>query len=101
MYAAEFPLGNELLTLDLVDTSGTIQFPAMQALNMARGDGFILVYSVTDPESFEEVRRLREQILAIKAARVADTRDGEGKHLKHDPASDKKKISEKNLMQHN
>jgi hypothetical protein len=81
MYAAEFPLGNELLTLDLVDTSGTIPFPAMQALNMARGDGFVLVYSVSDPESFEEVRRLREQILAIRSARASDSRQGVFKSL--------------------
>ncbi len=59
-------MGNEVITWELLDTSGTMQFPAMQALNIARGDGFVLVYSVTDQDSFEEVKRLREQIVSSR-----------------------------------
>ncbi len=83
MYTTEFPLGNDLLTLELLDTSGTMQFPAMMALHMARGDGFVLVYSVSDPESFEEVRRLREQLLAVRAA-GSSTRDGSNSGSDHE-----------------
>jgi Ras-related protein M-Ras len=32
-----------------------------------KGDGFLLVYSVTDAKSFENIRKIYDQILTIKA----------------------------------
>lgn len=48
------------LTLEIVDTSGTYQFPGMRKLNIERSNLIFLVYDVTDKESFLEVKRLYE-----------------------------------------
>ncbi|XP_045211118.2 ras-related protein Rap-2a-like [Mercenaria mercenaria] len=48
--------------IDILDTSGSNEFPAMRRLAMATGDAFILVYAVDNHESFETVKRLRDEI---------------------------------------
>lgn len=38
----------------------------MRALSIKSGDAFILVYSAAEPETFEEAKVIRDQILEIK-----------------------------------
>lgn len=54
------------VTIEILDTTGSYEFPAMRKLSMRCGDAFALVYSVDNPESFEIVQRLREEILDAK-----------------------------------
>ncbi len=53
-------------TLQITDTTGSHQFPAMQHLSISKGHAFILVYSITSKQSLEELKPIYQQILAIK-----------------------------------
>lgn len=52
------------LTLDILDTSGAYEFPAMRDLSISTGGAFVLVYAVDNYETWNEVSRLREQVCA-------------------------------------
>lgn len=54
--------------IDILDTSGSHQFPAMRKLAIATGDAFVLVYSVTNAESFDTVKALRDEIKEHKSS---------------------------------
>ncbi|XP_078263505.1 GTP-binding protein Di-Ras2-like [Rhinoraja longicauda] len=55
-----------ICTLQITDTTGSHQFPAMQRLSISKGHAFILVYSVTSRQSVEELQPIYEQICEIK-----------------------------------
>lgn len=57
----ELPDGASL-TLDILDTSGAFQFPAMRALSISTGGAFILVFAVDDEQTWKEVESLRKQV---------------------------------------
>ena len=58
LHRADFPIGGMSLTLDVLDTAGSYEFPAMRTLNIASSNAFILVYAVDDDASFDEVQLL-------------------------------------------
>ncbi|XP_043072019.1 ras-related protein Rap-2b [Drosophila grimshawi] len=67
MHQGNFSIAGVSLTLDILDTAGSYEFPAMRALSISSADAFILVYDVTDAATFEEVRAIRDQIHETKA----------------------------------
>lgn len=63
LYMAEYNFSSGAsLTLEILDTAGAFEFPAMRALSISNGNAFLLVYSVDNEESFEEVKRLRKEV---------------------------------------
>lgn len=68
MHQGEFNVAGVQLTLDILDTSGAYEFPAMRALSISSADAFVLVYDVNDASTFEEVRALRDQIHETKGS---------------------------------
>ncbi|XP_017788868.1 PREDICTED: ras-related protein Rap-2a [Habropoda laboriosa] len=68
MHHGDFNLSGKHLTLDILDTSGSYEFPAMRDLYFKSADAFILVYDVHDANTFLEVKTLRAQIVNTKGA---------------------------------
>lgn len=54
--------------LHITDTTGGHRYPGLQRLAIARGDAFILVYSVTKKQTLEELKPFYELIREIKGS---------------------------------
>jgi small GTP-binding protein len=52
--------------LDVLDTAGQEEYSAMREQYMRTGEGFLLVYSITSRQSFEEIMTFQQQILRVK-----------------------------------
>ncbi len=50
----------------VLDTAGQEEFSAMREQYMRSGEGFLIVFSVTDRKSFDEVSKFHKQILRVK-----------------------------------
>lgn len=66
MHHGDFNVSGIHLTLDILDTSGSYEFPAMRDLSIKSADAFVLVYDVNDVNTFHEVKTLRALILNTK-----------------------------------
>ncbi|XP_050301108.1 ras-related protein Rap-1b [Anthonomus grandis grandis] len=62
LYNKEYDLGHMTLKVDLLDTAGDMQFPAMRRLYIATAHAFLLVYSVTSAPSFSSIKQCFEEI---------------------------------------
>ena len=52
----------EICTLQITDTTGSHQFPAMQRLSISKGHAFILVFSIASRQSLEELKSVLELV---------------------------------------
>ncbi|KAF8364508.1 drn-1 [Pristionchus pacificus] len=59
-------------TLQITDTTGSHQFPAMQRLSVSKGHAFVLVYAVTSRASFEELIPIVKMIHEVKGSGIDD-----------------------------
>ncbi len=50
----------------MLDTAGQEEYSAMREQYMRTGEGFLLVYSITSRQSFEEIMTFQQQILRVK-----------------------------------
>ncbi|KAJ3424347.1 ras-like protein [Anaeramoeba flamelloides] len=67
-YRQQVVIDKEICTLDILDTAGQEQYSVIRESYMREGEGFIIVYSVTDRNSFENVSNFREQIKKVKGS---------------------------------
>uniref|UniRef100_UPI0037E74DF5 GTP-binding protein Rhes n=1 Tax=Semicossyphus pulcher TaxID=241346 RepID=UPI0037E74DF5 len=62
-----FHINGEAYQVDLLDATSERNFPAKRRLSILTGDTFLLVFSLDDKESFNEVCELLNEIKAAKA----------------------------------
>ncbi|BHF68816.1 GTP-binding protein Di-Ras1 [Sparganum proliferum] len=60
----------QVCTLQITDTTGSHQFPAMQRLSMSKGHAFVLVYSVNNKASLEDLTTIYQELASIKGAEI-------------------------------
>lgn len=65
-YLQHVEVDGQWCMLDVLDTAGQEEFSAMREQYMRKGDGFLLVYSVTDKNSYENIINFHTQILRVK-----------------------------------
>ncbi|KAF0508260.1 ras related protein 1b [Gigaspora rosea] len=67
-YKKQIEIDNQICVLEILDTAGTEQFAAMKDLYMKNGQGFILMFSITEQSTIKELAELREQIIKVKGS---------------------------------
>lgn len=65
-YRKQCVIDDEVALLDVLDTAGQEEYSAMREQYMRTGEGFLLVYSITSRQSFDEITTFQQQILRVK-----------------------------------
>ncbi|KAF8322584.1 ras-like protein [Clavulina sp. PMI_390] len=65
-YRKQVVIDDEVALLDVLDTAGQEEYGAMREQYMRSGEGFLLVYSITSRNSFEEISTFHQGILRVK-----------------------------------
>ena len=65
-YQKQCVIDGTVAKLDILDTAGQEEFSAMREQYMRSGEGFLLVFSLSDRRSFEDAARFRKEILRVK-----------------------------------
>lgn len=64
-YQTTIDIDGKALQVEILDTAGQDEYTPLRETFMHTGDGFMLVYSVVDDQTLEELRSIREQILRV------------------------------------
>ncbi|XP_073956940.1 ras-like protein A isoform X2 [Choristoneura fumiferana] len=67
-YRKKVVLDGEEVQIDILDTAGQEDYAAIRDNYFRSGEGFLCVFSITEPESFDATQEFREQILRVKNA---------------------------------
>ena len=57
------------VTLSIIDTAGQEEYISLREQYYIKGDGFVLVYSIENKNSFNSLKTHREQILGLRTGR--------------------------------
>ncbi|XP_041979517.1 ras-related protein Ral-a isoform X2 [Aricia agestis] len=66
-YRKKVVLDGEEVQIDILDTAGQEDYAAIRDNYFRSGEGFLCVFSITEPESFDATQEFREQILRVKS----------------------------------
>ncbi len=64
-YQTTVDIDGKAYGVEILDTAGQEAYAPLRETFMHTGDGFMLVYSITDDQTLEELRDIRDQILRV------------------------------------
>eukprot|EP01039_Chlorochromonas_danica_P000600 gene600-648_t len=64
-YQTTVDIDGKALQVEILDTAGQDEYTPLRETFMHTGDGFLLVYSIVDDQTLEELKSIREQILRV------------------------------------
>lgn len=67
-YRKEIEVDNSPCVLEILDTAGTEQFASMRDLYIKNGQGFVVVYSLTNHQTFQDIKTMKELITRVKGS---------------------------------
>jgi len=65
-YRKEIEVDGNPCVLEILDTAGTEQFASMRDLYIKNGQGFVVVYSLTNHQTFQDIKTMKDQITRVK-----------------------------------
>jgi len=65
-YRKQVKIDNKICFLDILDTAGQEEYSAMRDQYMRNGQGFIIVYSILNRATFDEINSFHIQIQRVK-----------------------------------
>lgn len=65
-YRKEIEVDSAPSVLEILDTAGTEQFASMRDLYIKNGQGFVIVYSITSIQTFQDIKTMKDQIQRVK-----------------------------------
>jgi GTPase KRas protein len=65
-YRKQITVDEEICIINILDTAGQEEYTAMRDQYLRTGEGFVLVYSITSCESFEEIKKYYDRLERIK-----------------------------------
>uniref|UniRef100_A0A1A9ZV08 small monomeric GTPase n=1 Tax=Glossina pallidipes TaxID=7398 RepID=A0A1A9ZV08_GLOPL len=70
-YRKEIEVDNSPCVLEILDTAGTEQFASMRDLYIKNGHGFIVMYSLTNHQTFQDISSMKNVITRVKGSQPA------------------------------
>eukprot|EP00762_Andalucia_godoyi_P001563 ANDGO_00220.mRNA.1 Ras-related protein Rap-1 len=68
-YRKQVDVDGQAVMLDILDTAGQEEYAAMREPYMQSGQGFVLVYSIIDHNSFDEVSAMYDTLVSVKGTK--------------------------------
>eukprot|EP00698_Gefionella_okellyi_P018558 TRINITY_DN5575_c0_g1_i1.p1 TRINITY_DN5575_c0_g1~~TRINITY_DN5575_c0_g1_i1.p1 ORF type:complete len:224 (-),score=56.91 TRINITY_DN5575_c0_g1_i1:185-856(-) len=72
-YRKTIDVDGQACQLDILDTAGQEEYTNIQEEYIRNGQGFIIVYSVTSPSSFDDAKEIRKKMAQFRDAKASDT----------------------------
>ena len=69
-YRKEIDVNGTPGVIEILDSAETDQFVSMRDLFIKNGQGFLLVYSIVNAQTFIDVQPIRDQIIRVKGGKI-------------------------------